>query len=326
VGPPAPLAPGSGSGPESSSVAGLLTGSTRTHGPSGTFRHYAESVARIGIQAAEALHYAHGQRILHRDVKPSNLLLDLQGTVWITDFGLAKAADEENLTHTGDLLGTLRYMAPERFQGRSDVRSDIYALGLTLYEMLALRAAFEGSDRNSLIHKVTSESPPPLRKLDPRVPRDLETIVAKAIDREPARRYQMAGEMAEDLRRFLQDKPIRARRVRLPEQAWRWSRRNPALAGMTAALLLLLVVVAAGSSGAAFRFKNLARSEGIARAEAETNSRKAEQQRREAVLSRQQAESARKQEAAQRHRAEQARAEAQANLLEAQRQGRRAPA
>ena len=117
------------SGEESSSVSGLLTGSGSSLGLARAFRHYAESVARIGVQASEALHYAHGQGILHRDVKPSNLLLDLQGTVWVTDFGLAKAADEKDLTHTGDLLGTLRYMAPERFQGRSDARSDITRWG-----------------------------------------------------------------------------------------------------------------------------------------------------------------------------------------------------
>ena len=314
------------SGEESSSVSGLLTGSGSSLGLARAFRHYAESVARIGVQASEALHYAHGQGILHRDVKPSNLLLDLQGTVWVTDFGLAKAADEKDLTHTGDLLGTLRYMAPERFQGRSDARSDIYALGLTLYEMLAMRPAFESSDRNSLIHKVTSEAPPPLRKIVRRVPRDLETIVAKSIEREPARRYQTAGELAEDLRRFMQDKPIRARRIRLPEQVWRWSRRNPALAGMAAAMLLLLAAVTVASSVAALWFKNVARSEVLAREEAEMHGRMAERQRSDAVLARQQAESARKQEAAERDRAEAARAAAQANLVEAQRQQLRAEA
>src|SRR5205823_8643144 len=104
-------------------------------------RAYWQSVARIGIQVAEALAYAHGQGLLHRDIKPSNLLLDTQGVVWVTDFGLAKAADSEDLTHTGDVVGTLRYMAPERFQGRADPRSDVYALGLTLYELLTLRPA-----------------------------------------------------------------------------------------------------------------------------------------------------------------------------------------
>ena len=102
------------------------------------------------MQVAEALEYAHQQGTLHRDIKPSNFLLDLKGNVWVTDFGLAKAAEDDDLTQTGDLVGTLRYMAPERFRGRCDARSDVYALGLTLYELLALRPAFEASDRDSL--------------------------------------------------------------------------------------------------------------------------------------------------------------------------------
>jgi serine/threonine protein kinase len=107
---------------------------------------YWQSVAQIGVQVADALEYAHKQGIIHRDIKPSNLLLDTQGTVWVTDFGLAKAAGTDNLTHTGDVLGTLRYMPPESFEGRTDARSDLYSLGLTLFELLALRPAFEQKD------------------------------------------------------------------------------------------------------------------------------------------------------------------------------------
>jgi WD40 repeat protein/serine/threonine protein kinase/tetratricopeptide (TPR) repeat protein len=212
-------------------------------------RHYWQSIARIGLQVAEALAYAHAQGTLHRDIKPSNLLVDTHGTVWVTDFGLAKAvADEENLTHTGDLVGTLRYMSPERFQGHADARADIYGLGLTLYELLVLRPVFEESDRNRLIHQITHAEPPPPRKLNRQVPRDLETIVLKAIARDPAHRYQAATELAEDLKRFLEDKPIRARRVSRVEQLWRWCRRNPAVASLaaTAALLLITVGVVAG--------------------------------------------------------------------------------
>jgi serine/threonine protein kinase len=127
---------------------------------------YARSVARIGLQAAEGLAYAHEQGILHRDVKPSNLLLDAHGIVWITDFGLAKATTDSDLTHTGDIIGTVRYMAPERFHGHCDARSDVYALGLTLYEMLAKRPAFDEADRGKLIRQVTDTEPAPLRKLD----------------------------------------------------------------------------------------------------------------------------------------------------------------
>ena len=143
---------------------------------------------------------------------PSNLLLDAQGEVWVTDFGLAKAQDSDELTRTGDIVGTLRYMAPERFDGWSDPRSDVYALGATLYEMLTLRPAFDESDRVKLIERVLHDSPPPLRQLDRRIPRDLETIVLKALAKEPGERYATAGQLAEDLRRFVAGRPILARR------------------------------------------------------------------------------------------------------------------
>src|SRR5262249_54426696 len=147
----------------------------------------------VGVQVADALAYASSQGILHRDIKPSNLLLDTQGTVWVTDFGLAKAADSEDLTHTGDIVGTLRYMAPERFGGPCDVRSDIYALGLTLYELLTMRPAFPETDRNKLLHQVMHEEPPRPRKLNSQVPRDLETIVLKATARQRRREAVALG-------------------------------------------------------------------------------------------------------------------------------------
>ena len=125
-------------------------------------------MANIGRQVADALDYAHKQGILHRDVKPSNLLLDLRGTVWVTDFGLAKVAGPggDNLTHTGDILGTLRYMPPEAFEGKSDARGDVYSLGVTLYELLAMRPAFDERDRNKLIKHVTTGEPAPLHKVN----------------------------------------------------------------------------------------------------------------------------------------------------------------
>jgi serine/threonine protein kinase len=134
---------------------------------SDSHRLFYKSVARIGMQAAEALEYANAQGVLHRDVKPSNLLLDHKGNVWVADFGLAKTSEADDLTHTGDILGTVRYMAPERFRGVCDVRSDVYSLGLTLYELVALRPAYQASDRHSLIERVLNEDPPSLRKLAP---------------------------------------------------------------------------------------------------------------------------------------------------------------
>src|SRR5205823_467806 len=147
---------------------------------------YPRAVARLGVQIAEALEYAHAQGVLHRDVKPSNLLLDSHGTVWVTDFGLAKATDSADLTHTGDVVGTVRYMAPERFRGACDARSDVYALGLTLYELLTRRPAFAATNRLTLIDQIARLDPPRPRTHDPRIPRDLETIVMKAIDKDPA--------------------------------------------------------------------------------------------------------------------------------------------
>ncbi len=227
VAPPAPAAP-------SVSLPGASADSLSRSDPDRTFFR---SVARIGVQVAEALEYANRQGVLHRDVKPSNLLLDPKGNVWVADFGLAKAADAEDITHSGDIVGTVRYMAPERFAGRCDARSDVYALGLTLYELLALRPAFSAADRHELMRRVMSEEPERLRALVPHLPRDLETVVHKAIDRDPARRYTTAAVLAEDLQRFLEDRPIKARRVTAAEQVWRWARRNPAVAALAAGLL-----------------------------------------------------------------------------------------
>jgi tetratricopeptide (TPR) repeat protein len=202
------------------------------------------SVARLGAQAAEALAYAHAQGLVHRDVKPSNLLLDSQGTVWVTDFGLAKGPEHEDLTESGELVGTLRYAPPERFRGQWDARGDVYALGLTLYELLTLRPAYAEHDRAQLLHQVLHVEPARPRQLEPAIPHDLETVVLKAIARGPERRYQSAAEMADDLRRFAEGRPVRARRASTAERAWRWCRRHPreAALGALAAVALLLAL------------------------------------------------------------------------------------
>jgi WD40 repeat protein/serine/threonine protein kinase len=224
-------------------LRGQTEGATLTESGS----QYWQSVARIGMQVADALAHAASQGILHRDIKPSNLLLDDTGNVWVTDFGLAKAAsDSDDLTHTGDVVGTLRYMAPERFNGQGDLRSDVYSLGLTLYELLVLRPAFDETDRHRLVKQVMHDEPVRPRKLNGSVPRDLETVVLKATARDPGHRYQTPAEMAEDLKRFVEDRPVRARRASGAEKLWRWCRRNPLPASLLAAILLVFLTGFAG--------------------------------------------------------------------------------
>jgi serine/threonine protein kinase/WD40 repeat protein/Tfp pilus assembly protein PilF len=223
---------------------------------SGPEAEYCRGVARIGVQVAEALAYAHRQGIVHRDVKPSNLLLDAQGTVWITDFGLAKAEGADELTQAGDIVGTIRFMAPERFEGRSLPQSDVYSLGVALYELLTLRPAFDHTNKARLIDKVMQEAPLPPRKIDPRIPRDLETVVLKCLAKEPAGRYAGAEALAEDLRRFLGDRPIKARRTPWYEYTWRWCRRNPAVASLLGLVGLLLVALTVGALVANARLRS----------------------------------------------------------------------
>ncbi len=226
---PAPAPPG----PEPSPPPGTDPGRDR-------FRE----AARVALQVAQALDYAHRQGILHRDVKPSNVLIDDRGDAWVADFGLAKSfdGDGEALTRTGDIVGTLRYMAPERFDGRSDVRGDVYALGVTLYELLTSRPLFDEPNRARLIEKVLREEPPWPRSIDRRVPRDLETVALKAMAKAPSARYASAGEMAEDLRLYLAGEPIRARRLGLAERAARWVRREPTVSGLAASVVLAILV------------------------------------------------------------------------------------
>jgi WD40 repeat protein len=238
-----------------------------------------QAVARVGLQAAQALAYAHAFGILHRDVKPSNLLLDESGVVWMTDFGLAKSEDD-GLTASGDCLGTVRYMAPERFRGHCDARSDLYALGLTLYELLVLRPAFPASEYARLLDEIHYKEPPRLRAIDPHVPVDLETVVLTAMDKEPARRYQTASELADDLGRFLAGTPIRARRAGAGERAWKWARRRPAVA----ALLVLVVVVFLAGSGASAWFAVEAGRRARHAEEAEGRARRWADERQQALV------------------------------------------
>ena len=227
------------------------------------FRHpqrYFRSAARLILQAAEALHYAHEQGVIHRDIKPSNLLIDENGKLWVADFGLAAIQTEHTLTVTGDLLGTLRYMSPEQASGNSlaDPRIDVYALGVTLYELLTLQSAFAGTDHQSLLQDVIHRHPRHPRQLNPAIPVDLETTILKSTAKEPGARYQSAKELAEDLHRFLEHKPIKARRATHLENVRRWARRNPTVAALSTVLLAMLVFLAIAGPLVAIRQTSLA--------------------------------------------------------------------
>jgi serine/threonine protein kinase/WD40 repeat protein len=232
-----------GSVPSSDSSIIRTVGSSGSTGRSE--QTYWAGVARIGLQVADALAYAHDQGLVHRDIKPSNLLLDVHGNIWVTDFGLAKADEDGDLTRSGDIIGTLRYMAPERLQGHADARSDVYSLGLTLYELVTMRPAFGSVDRSTLIHQVTHQQPIRPRRINPHVPADLETVILKCIARDPAERYRRAENLAADLRCVLENRPIEARRTPVLERVWRWGRRNPTVAALAACVVLLLGVLAA---------------------------------------------------------------------------------
>ena len=213
--------------------------------PSSRTTEFFRTVATLGIQAAKALDHAHKFGIVHRDIKPANLLLDVQGNLWVTDFGLARLQDDAGLTITGDLLGTLRYMSPEQAlakRGYLDHRTDIYSLGATLYELVTLRSAVDGQDRQEVLRKIAQDEPTPPRRLHPAIPRELETILLKAMSKEPQSRYTTAKDLADDLRRFMEYKPIKAKRPTLVERAGKWSRRHRAIVASTAAMLALMVV------------------------------------------------------------------------------------
>ncbi len=202
---------------------------------------YFRTAARLMLEAADALAHAHAHGVQHRDIKPGNLLLDDHGTLWVTDFGLAKLDDASDLTRSGEHLGTLRYAPPERFRGGADERADLYSLGATFYELLALRPAFAGTDTLALIDAIKATVPPSPRSLDPAVPRDLDTVCLKCLEKEPGRRYPTAEALAADLRAFLDGRAITARRVGPVEAAGKWVRRKPVTATLLAAGLLMLV-------------------------------------------------------------------------------------
>jgi hypothetical protein len=206
---------------------------------------YFHTVARLMQQAAVALEHAHAMGVIHRDIKPGNLLLDTRGNLWVTDFGLAQFQADVQLTRTGDLLGTLRYMSPEQAEGGRvllDHRTDVYSLGATMYELLTLEPVFPSTDRNVLLRQIMQDEPRPPAAVNKKIPVELETIVLKAIAKSPTDRYASAEQLADDLQRWLEDKPILARRPRLAERAARWCRRHQSIVKVAAVFLCLAVL------------------------------------------------------------------------------------
>ncbi len=208
---------------------------------------YYRWVARAGHQAADALAHAHGRGVIHRDIKPSNLLVDGRGTVWVADFGLARRISDPSMTQTESLIGTPRYMSPEQaVQDPIDVLTDVYSLGATLYELLTLHPPHDGRSTAELIGQIRDKEPISPRKRDPRLPRDLETIVLKAMAKRPRDRYASSADLAEDLQRFLDAEPVKARRITPVGRAWRFARRHPGLSAVstvaTASILATAII------------------------------------------------------------------------------------
>jgi serine/threonine protein kinase/tetratricopeptide (TPR) repeat protein len=239
------------------------------------------SVARLGIQVAEALDYAHNRGVLHRDVKPGNILIDDEGQAWIADFGLARIGNEGNLTQTGDVVGTLRYASPEQILAQRelvDQRTDIYSLGAMLYELLTLQPVFYGGDRKRLLKQIVEADPLPLRRIDAATPPELETIVLKCLEKDTADRYSTAREVAEELRRFLEYKPIVAGQPGAWVRIRKWSRRHSASALAGVVVLSAATILLSGSTVWVMKERDAARlSENAARGAQEEESRQAKQ-------------------------------------------------
>ena len=267
--PPSPSGSGASRVAASSAWSGPRPADSLTSLHTGRRTDYYRTVAQLGIQAAEALHYAHNLGIVHRDIKPANLMVDAAGHLWVTDFGLAQMMGDHGLTQTGDLIGTMRYMSPEQAGGRPghlgvgrrhrpapdetvddsaatpivlDARTDVYSLAVTLYELLTLQPALPGKNRDDLLLQLSMTDPRPPRAIDKAIPVELQTILAKAYAKDPADRYASAHALADDLRRFLADEPIHARPPTAWDRAVKWTRRH-----RSAALSAIVVLtVAAG--------------------------------------------------------------------------------
>jgi serine/threonine protein kinase/streptogramin lyase len=250
-----------------SSSADAKPESHRSTLPDFDSREYFRAVARLGIQAAEALEHAHGNGVLHRDIKPANLLLDDGAKLFVTDFGLARIQDGATLTMTGDVMGTLRYMSPEQALAKRtfvDQRTDVYSLGITLYELLTLQPAFAAEDRQELLQQIASSEPRQPRQVNACVPLDLETIVLKAIEKEPAARYATARDFADDLTRFTSSQPVAARRATPIERLAKWSKRHRRVVAAAASVAIAWLIAAQVVAIYAWRVKALTEREHIA--------------------------------------------------------------
>ena len=233
----------SGARQETRAARGLSTFATQESLKS---QRFFRSVAELGMHVAEGLAHAHEQGIIHRDIKPSNLLVDGQGKVWLTDFGLAHIEANPTLTASGDLLGTLRYMSPEQTLANRapiDHRTDIYSLGATLYELVTLTPVFGESERAALIQKIAFGEPLLPRKINPRVPADLETILLRMLEKDPGGRYATADELAADLRRFIENQPIHARRRSVSQRLIKWASRHRGVVAVGAAAVLMVIAL-----------------------------------------------------------------------------------
>ncbi len=231
---------------ESGISSGRMSSSQAGSSSAGHGKPYYQQVARWMADAADALHYAHGEGIVHRDIKPANLILSDDGRIMIADFGLAKSDEDVSVTMTGTLLGTLRYMSPEQAMARRvriDHRTDIYSLGVTLYELLCFQPAYPGSDEKQILSDIITRDSIPPRKLVSEVPQELEIICQKAMEKSPDARYATAGALVDDLRRFMQDLPIHARKPSVAMRLTKFARRRPAHLTATVAIVLLSIAV-----------------------------------------------------------------------------------
>lgn len=248
--------------------------------------HYCRRVAHLMVQAAEGLDHAHQSGVVHRDVKPANLILDATGNVWITDFGLAQLQSDNGITRSGDFVGTFRYMSPEQMSGQRTVidhRADIYSLGATMYELLTLESAFPAENHQELLYQVLHAEPRKLRQWNQNIPPELETIVLKALSKNLADRYRSAGDFAADIKRYLDNKPILAQRPSLVDRAKKWSRRHPSVV-IAGAILLFAIAVASLVSNRLIVLEQRRTEEALDREKDRANeAEKSFQQAREAV-------------------------------------------